>query len=117
MNIDWPDLSWSDLQLPSFSVPGAKLLADLVPVPDLPGTPTQWVVLVPALTALAGLLLSGRSSRLAAWIAVGGGLLTVFFTLAQVYVQLNLEDPRHTAGTTGSLPFGELDVPFTLGAG
>ncbi|MFK5635081.1 NADH-quinone oxidoreductase subunit L [Ornithinimicrobium sp. LYQ103] len=114
MKIDWPDLSWSDLQLPSFSVPGAGLLADLVPVPDLPGTPTQWVVLVPALAALAGLLLSGRSSRLAAWIAVGGGLLTVFFALAQLYVLLNLEDPRLTAGTTGALPLGELQVPFTL---
>ncbi len=109
---DLPDLRWGDLQLP----PPPSLPALPVPglsIPDFWGAPMQWVVLVPALTALAGITLSVRSNRLAAWIAVGGGLLTVASAAWQLRAVAAM-DGRHTSGSVGALPLGELDVPLGL---
>ncbi|GGK82259.1 NADH-quinone oxidoreductase subunit L [Ornithinimicrobium pekingense] len=109
---DLPDLDWSDLQLPpppdlpTIDIPGLS-------VPDFWGSPMQWVVLVPALAALAGITLSVRSNRLAAWIAVGGGLLTFASAVWQLRVVAAV-DGRHSSGSVGALPFGELDVPLGL---
>ena len=109
---DLPDLDWSDLQLPglpdlpSISIPGLS-------VPDFWGSPMQWVVLLPALAALAGITLSVRSNRLAAWIAVGGGLATFAAALWQLRV-ITAVDGRHTSGSVGALPLGELEVPLEL---
>lgn len=109
---DLPELDWSDLQLPSppdlpdISIPGLS-------IPDFWGTPMQWLVLVPALTALAGITLSVRSNRLAAWIAVGGGLLTFASALWQLRVVAAVGG-RHGSGTIGALPLGELDAPLAL---
>ncbi|GAA1163702.1 NADH-quinone oxidoreductase subunit L [Ornithinimicrobium humiphilum] len=110
--LDVPDLEWSDLQLPglpdlpSISIPGLSM-------PDFWGTPMQWIVLVPALTALAGITLSLRSNRLAAWIAVGGGLLTFAAAAWQLRV-LAATGGERTSGSIGALPLGELDVPLRL---
>ena len=110
--IDWPDLSWSDLQLPplpdlpQISIPGLS-------VPDFWGTPMQWLVLVPALAALAGITLSGRSNRLAAWIAVGGGLVMWLASVWQLRVLVAVHG-QHTSASVGPLPLGELDVPLRL---
>ncbi|MDO5741151.1 MAG: proton-conducting transporter membrane subunit [Ornithinimicrobium sp.] len=104
---DLPDLSWSDFQLPSITLPH-------LPVPDLWGTPAQWAILLPALAALAGITLSGRSNRLAAWIAVGGGFGAFFATLWQLYALNQTASGQRVSGTTGALPFGGLDVPFEL---
>ncbi|MFX0539433.1 NADH-quinone oxidoreductase subunit L [Ornithinimicrobium sp. Y1847] len=101
-----PDLDWGDLQLPSITIPR-------LPIPDLWGTPTQWLILIPLMAALAGITLSGRSNRLAAWIAVAGALGTVLAAFGQLYV-LSQMDERPTASTIGPLPLGELDVPLGL---
>lgn len=109
---DVPDLSWSDLQLPTLpdlpdvSIPGLS-------VPDFWGSPMQWLVLVPALAALAGITLSGRSNRLAAWIAVAGGLLTFASALWQLRV-MAATGGEHFSGSVGALPLGDLDVPLGL---
>lgn len=104
---DLPDLSWSDLTLPSIDLPA-------LPLPDLPGTATQWLILLPALAALAGITLAGRSNRLAAWFAVGGGLGSVLATVWQLYAVGQHPDRGWASGTTGALPFGELAVPLEL---
>ena len=103
-------LSWDDLQLPSIPVP-------TVPVPDLWGTPAQWLVLIPALTALAGIVLAGRSNRLGAWIAVGGALATALVSFWQLYTLTQVEGRVRTSGTIGALSLGELQVPLQLSVG
>ncbi|WP_122262807.1 NADH-quinone oxidoreductase subunit L [Ornithinimicrobium cerasi] len=104
---DPSELSWADLQLPSLGIPA-------LPVPDLWGTPAQWAVLVPLLAALAGVTLSGRSNRLAAWIGVAGGLGTLAATVWQLYALALTPGARRTSGTLGALPLGELDAPLGL---
>src|SRR5690606_13947428 len=104
---DLPDLSWGDLQLPSVPVPS-------LPVPDLWGSPAQWMVLLPALAALAGLTLTGRSNRLGAWIGVGGGLATWAAATWQLYTLTRSEDGTRRSGTLGALPLGELEAPLQL---
>src|SRR5690606_20511856 len=94
-----PALTWDDFQLPSIGVPS-------LPVPDLWGSPIQWLVLVPALTALAGITLAGRSNRLGAWIAVGGALATAVVSLWQLYTLTQIEDGTRAAGTIGPLSLG-----------
>lgn len=102
-----PQISWSDLQLPSVDLP-------VLPVPDLPGTTTQWAILLPALAALLVFTVAGRSNRLAAWLTVGAGLGTVLATLLQLYAVATAPESRVTSGTLGALPLGELDVPLGL---
>lgn len=102
-----PDLTWGDLQLPSIGIPA-------LPVPDLWGSPVQWLVLVPLLTALAGVTLAGRSNRLGAWIAVGGALVAATASLWQLYTLTQIDAGERTAGTLGPLALGELDVPLQL---
>ena len=106
---DLPDLSWSDLTLPSVDLPALP-----VPLPDLPGTATQWAILLPALAALLGITVAGRSNRLAAWIAVGGGIGALGTTLWQLYAFARQGSQDWTSGTTGALPLGELRVPLEL---
>lgn len=111
--VDLPDISWSDLQLPvlpslpQIRIPGLSL-------PEVWGSPLQWVILVPALAALAGITLSLRSNRLAAWIAVGGGLATLAAALWQLSAVAG--EGRITGGSLGALPLGELVVPLGLAA-
>ena len=108
MNLpDLPDVSWSDLQLPELTVPA-------LPVPDLWGSPAQWMVLVPALAALAGLVLTGRSNRLGAWVAVGGGLAAWVAATWQLYTLTRTEDGTRRAGTIGAPQLGELETPLQL---
>lgn len=102
-----PALTWDDFQLPSIGVPS-------LPVPDLWGSPIQWLVLIPALTALAGITLAGRSNRLGAWIAVGGALATAVVSLWQLYTLTQIEDGTRAAGTIGPLSLGELETPLQL---
>ncbi|QFG69366.1 NADH-quinone oxidoreductase subunit L [Ornithinimicrobium pratense] len=105
-----PALTWDDFQLPSIDVPS-------LPVPDLWGSPSQWLVLIPLLAALAGVTLVGRSNRLGAWIAVGGALATATVSLWQLYTLARIEDGQRTAGTIGPLSLGELQVPLQLVVG
>ncbi|MGC5586028.1 proton-conducting transporter membrane subunit [Ornithinimicrobium sp. W1665] len=111
-----PTVSWDDLQIPLPPVPPMPDLPFLPGLPDFWGTPMQWLVVVPALTALAVITLSGRSNRLAAWLGVGGGLVTFLAALWQLVVLVRL-DGRHTSGSLGALPFGELSVPLGLQVG
>ena len=104
-----PALTWDDFQLPSISVPS-------LPVPDLWGSPSQWLVLLPLLAALAGVTLVGRSNRLGAWIAVGGALATALASLWQLYTLAVMEDGQRTADTIGPLALGELEAPLQLTA-
>ncbi|MGO0575288.1 NADH-quinone oxidoreductase subunit 5 family protein [Ornithinimicrobium panacihumi] len=104
---DLPDISWSDLALPSVQVPA-------LPLPDLPGTTTQWAILLPALAALLGITLAGRSNRLAAWIAVGGGFGAFLAAALQLYGLSQADPTRWTSRTIGPLPLGELHVPLGL---
>ncbi|GAA5167718.1 NADH-quinone oxidoreductase subunit L [Ornithinimicrobium tianjinense] len=104
---DPDELSWADVQLPSLPLP-------TLPVPDLWGTPAQWAVLLSVLAALAGITLSGRSNRLAAWIGVGGALATWAATVWQLYAVTAAPGGRRASGTIGALPLGELDVPLGL---
>src|SRR5690606_29809664 len=76
--------------------------------------PAQWVVLLPAVAAAAGLLLVRRSSRAAAWIAIGVALLTLLATLFQAYAVGQAGGDARTSATLGLLPLGELAVPLEL---
>ena len=102
-----PTLAWDDVQLPAIGIPE-------LPVPDLWGTPAQWAVLLPALAALAGVVLPGRSNRLAAWTGVGGLLAGWVATLWQLYTLTQVEGRVRTSSTLGPLPLGELEVPLRL---
>ncbi|WP_298751576.1 NADH-quinone oxidoreductase subunit L [uncultured Serinicoccus sp.] len=104
---DLPDIPWSDLQLPSLPLPE-------LPAPDLWGSPAHWAVLATLLAALAGLGVTGRSNRLAAWVGVGGGLVAFLATCWQLYTLTQIEGARRGVGTIGALPLGELDVPLRL---
>ena len=108
-----PTLSWDDLQIPLPPLPPMPDLSFLPGLPDFWGTPMQWLVAVPALTALAVITLSGRSNRLGAWLGVGGGLVTFLAALWQLVVLVRV-DGRHTSGSIGALPLGELSVPLGL---
>ncbi|OLT23558.1 hypothetical protein BJF81_10665 [Ornithinimicrobium sp. CNJ-824] len=108
-----PTVSWDDLQIPLPPLPPMPDLPFLPGVPDFWGTPMQWLVAVPALTALAVITLSGRSNRLAAWLGVGGGLVTFLAALWQLVVLVRV-DGRHVSGSVGALPLGELTVPLGL---
>jgi len=105
------DLPWPDWELPTLPLPGVPDL----PVPDLPGTPAQAAVLLAAAAGILGLVLSKRSSRTAAWIAIGSSGLVLAATLWQMYSLHEAGDPRIST-TIGSLAFGELLVPLELSA-
>lgn len=102
-----PDLDWSDLQLPSVPLPH-------LPMPDLWGSPAHWAVLATLLAALAGLGVTGRSNRLAAWIGVGGSLVAFVASLWQLYTLTQIEAAQRSIGTIGALQLGELDVPLGM---
>ncbi|CAN5851919.1 NADH-quinone oxidoreductase subunit L [soil metagenome] len=106
--LPWPDVG---------TIPYLPDLPDLpdLPVPDLLGSPAQWLVLLPLLAAAAGLLLVRRSSRAAAWVAIGLALLTLAVALWQPYALAQTGGVR-IAGTIGPLPLGELTVPLELSA-
>jgi len=77
------ELPWPDVGTIPY-LPDLPTLPDL-PVPDLLGSPAQWLVLLPLVAAAAGLLLVRRSSRAAAWICIGPALLTLAVALWQPY--------------------------------
>lgn len=104
---DLPDLTWSDLQLPQWSLPA-------VPVPDLWGAPAQWAILATLLAALAGLGLTGRSSRLGAWVGVGGLFVAFLASVWQLYTLTRTEGAVRTAGTVAAPWLGEIEVPLQL---
>ena len=104
-----PDVDWEQLQLPELRIPSIPLLPT-----DLPGTPAQWAILIPLIAAALGMTLAGRSNRLAAWIAVAGGLGSFTASLWQVYALSRLTAGERTSGTVGELPLGELEVPLLL---
>ncbi|HLS40074.1 MAG TPA: NADH-quinone oxidoreductase subunit L [Ornithinicoccus sp.] len=110
-SLRWPDT----IPVPDISLP-LPPLPDL-PLPDLPGTATHWVVALPAVAALAGLVLVRRSSRAAAWVAVGAAALTLLASLVQAHAVTRAGGRALTAPTFGPLPFGELAVPLELVTG
>ncbi|QDO87745.1 NADH-quinone oxidoreductase subunit L [Ornithinimicrobium ciconiae] len=105
------DIGWRDWELPQIPLP---TLPD-VPVPDLPLTPAQAVILLSAVAAGLGLLLSARSSRVAAWLAILPAGLVLLTSLWQMYAITETGDPT-LSGTIGTLAFGELTVPLELSA-
>ena len=107
--IEWP---WPDWELARLPLP---TLPDL-PVPDLPGSPAQWAILLSAVAGLLGLALSRRSSRPAAWVAIGCSGLAFGAMVWQLYAVAGTSEPR-ISGTIGALAFGELTVPLELSAG
>ena len=102
-----PDLPWSELQLPDIPLPE-------LPMPDLWGSPAHWAVLATLLAALAGLGLTGRSNRLAAWVGVGGSFVAVVATTWQLYTLTRIEGAQRDVGTIGALRLGDLEAPLRL---
>lgn len=103
------DLPWPDVELPQLPTPA---LPDL-PIPDLPGTAAQWALGVALGAAILGLLLTRRSSRGAAWLAIGGSFLVMLLTIAQLGVVQHTGAPR-VADTIGPVFFGDLLLPLEL---
>lgn len=105
------DLPWPDWELPTVPLPSVPDL----PVPDLPGTPAQAAILLCGLAGLLGLVLTKRSTRAAAWIAIGTTGVVLLATLWQWYSLHEAGDPR-VSSTIGPLSFGELRVLLELSA-
>lgn len=106
LDLDWPRIDLSDWQLPPIPLPE-------IPLPDLPGATMQWAVAIPLLAAVLGIAAVRRSSRAAAWVAIGAATLTVLVTGWQLYSLDPLSTVRD-AETIGSLELGALSVPLHL---
>ena len=103
------DLPWPDVELPQLPMPA---LPD-VPLPDLPGSAAQWALLIGLAAAILGLTLTRRSSRAAAWFAIGGSFLVLVLTIAQLYAVQHTGAAR-VSETIGPLFFGNLLMPLEL---
>ncbi|MGZ4627861.1 NADH-quinone oxidoreductase subunit 5 family protein [Oryzihumus sp.] len=76
-------------------------------------TTARLVVLLPALAALAGLLLARRSRAGAGVVAIGAALAGVVLAVLQL-VAVHSGGATSSIGTIGALPLGELAVPLHL---